>query len=295
VFTASGDTEERVLGTSSTGTYTTLSFAKVSELESKPQTLSRLYENLDPQVVTAIRILPLAEVQATLSETMYVRSTPENQAISKDIEWTVEGTGENPGEATIEKNTLTSSAKITGVKVGTVKVTATVPGLTPVSTTVKVAERTLASKLTFPGIDQQSISAYDATWTVKDQFKQEYTITGFNNNNNGWSYIKCGSKNAATVASIVSPVFNCSLTSLSFVIDNFSTPEKVNSIKIYKTANLETPNWEEVTTFTDKTKGTKTVDLTGISNMAIKIEFDIQKTGSNGIVQISQVSFNGTF
>ena len=57
-----------------------------------------------------------------------------------------------------------------------------------------LAEETLYKTLTFSKeTNEKSISSYTETWTATiDKFT--WSIANFNNNNNGWQYIKCGSK-----------------------------------------------------------------------------------------------------
>lgn len=65
--------------------------------------------------------------------------------------------------------------------------------------------------LTFPdkGTESKNISAYDKTWkaTIGEDV---WTIENFNSNkwNNNWKYIKCGSRNFESVASITSPAID---------------------------------------------------------------------------------------
>ncbi len=51
------------------------------------------------------------------------------------------------------------------------------------------------------GATQEKIGSYGATWKATVE-NQEWTLVNFNNNNNGWEYIRCGKKNTSGNASI---------------------------------------------------------------------------------------------
>lgn len=65
--------------------------------------------------------------------------------------------------------------------------------------------------LTFPdeGSEGKAISAYNKTWKAKIG-EDVWNIENFNSNkwNNNWKYIRCGSKNFESVASITSPAID---------------------------------------------------------------------------------------
>ena len=73
-----------------------------------------------------------------------------------------------------------------------------------------------------------AISAYNKTWTATKDGKT-WTLVNFNNNNNGWSSVKCGSKNAASVASITSPAINAVVK--NYVV-SVASAASVNSAKL---------------------------------------------------------------
>ena len=55
--------------------------------------------------------------------------------------------------------------------------------------------------LTFPADSQDSVNGYTTNWTAKIG-SNSWDIVNFNNNKNGWSYIKCGHKTTSNVATI---------------------------------------------------------------------------------------------
>ena len=65
------------------------------------------------------------------------------------------------------------------------------------------AAETAYKTLTFSSeTNSKGVSSYSGEWSATiDGFT--WTIKNFNNNNNGWSYVKCGSKNNAYVGEII--------------------------------------------------------------------------------------------
>lgn len=138
----------------------------------------------------------------------------------------------------------------------------------------------------------------DLVWDAKIG-EDTWSITNFNNNNwKDWAYIKCGSKNAPTVASIATAfAIDKAIASVVVTIDKVSTPEKINSVKLLvasdQTFSTITETVEESDITTNFKKGSYTFKINSpAANKYYKIVFDIQKTGSNGIIQISKVEYS---
>jgi len=151
--------------------------------------------------------------------------------------------------------------------------------------------------LTFPDDNSANnkISDYAKTWTAKIG-TNEFTITNFNNNkwNNDWSYIKCGSKNGDSVASIFTATpIAAKLTKLLLTIDKYDT-QYVNSL----TFNV----------YSDAAKSAKVLSKAvsdpkaGVNELLIdadkqaaglyyEIVFDCKQSTANGSVQISKVVY----
>lgn len=94
------------------------------------------------------------------------------------------------------------------------------------------AEETLYKTLTFSKeTNEKNISSYAETWTATiDKFT--WSIANFNNNNNAWQYIKCGSKKNPSVASITNTTaFEQPVSKVAVTIDAV-TATSVNSIKL---------------------------------------------------------------
>ena len=136
--------------------------------------------------------------------------------------------------------------------------------------------------------DDANNNAYSGTWTATNNgFK--VSLTNFNNNNKGWEYVKCGSKSAASVATITtSAQIDQAITKVNVTIDAI-TSSSVNSIKLYTSTNNTT--WTEVDSY-EKSTGVKSVSLSSpTENLYYKIEFDCKKGSANGLVQVSKVEY----
>ena len=153
--------------------------------------------------------------------------------------------------------------------------------------------------LTFPDDNsaKNTVGSYDKSWEAIIG-KDSWTIDCFNNNSwKSWTYIRCGSKNAATVASIATAfAIDKAIASVVVTIDKVSTPEKINSVKLLVASDqtfstiTETVNLELTASTSAKEYA---FNITSPSaNKYYKIVFDIQKTGSNGIIQISKVEYS---
>ncbi len=136
--------------------------------------------------------------------------------------------------------------------------------------------------------NSQSVSSYTATWTATNG-GFTVSLTNFNNNNNGWSFVKCGRKNNASVATITtSEPIDKAITKVVVTIDAI-TASNVNSIKLYTSSDNST--WTEAGSFS-KATGAQTVSLASpTADLYYKIEFDCASGSSNGLVTVSKVEY----
>lgn len=137
--------------------------------------------------------------------------------------------------------------------------------------------------------NNESVGAYDKTWTnTTNEIK--YVIVNGNNNTNKWDYIKFGRKKVASVGKIYtqSPFAN-PIASSAITIDSINAA-KVNSIKFYISTNADFSN-AEVHNLAIKTGVIETTVTTPVANAYYKYEFDCQSGSDNGFVQISKVTF----
>ncbi|MCH5152080.1 MAG: hypothetical protein J1F65_05440 [Clostridiales bacterium] len=137
-----------------------------------------------------------------------------------------------------------------------------------------------------------SVSSYTNNWYVTcNGFK--WNIANCNNNNNGWDYIKAGSKSAASVASITTDkAMPETITKVCLTIDAI-TASSINSIKLYVSSSSDFTGVTAEGTFT-KAKGTQEITISNPQpNLYYKIEIDCAKASSNGTITISGVSYWG--
>lgn len=151
--------------------------------------------------------------------------------------------------------------------------------------------------LSFPDDNSANnkISAYNKAWEAAIG-QNKFTIDGFNNNSwKDWSYIKCGSKDFAFVASIanVTPLA-VKVTKVVLNIDNVSG-EYVNSIKLSVCSDAGLS--KEVCSVSPTgpiEPGSLTFEIPAASQsegLYYKAVFDCKQGKSNGIVQLSKVIY----
>ncbi len=132
-------------------------------------------------------------------------------------------------------------------------------------------------------------SDYTSTWSAtNDGFT--VSLSNFNNNNNGWTYVKCGRKNNASVATIISAEIDKTVTKVVVTIDAI-TASKVNSIKLYRSS--DNSSWTEESSFA-KSTGAQEATIASANraaNLYYKVEFDCASGSSNGLVTISKVEY----
>ncbi len=192
----------------------------------------------------------------------------------------------NPNTEEVEKTaTITISANTVGVEDQTL-------------TIIQQAYAPLADiVLTFPddNKDNNKCSAYNKSWTAISG-SHEFNIENFNNNNwNNWTYIRCGSRNDASVGTISNVTSMPKIASIAVTVDKITTTE-VNSIflSIYSDEGLATQIGSNIAPNEGITSGTLTFNIPAeyqVSNQYYELSFDCQKGKSNGIIQISKVEY----
>ena len=148
-------------------------------------------------------------------------------------------------------------------------------------------------KFVFPDEGTASISSYTDTWVAKIG-TYEFNIANFNNNKRGWKFIKCGSRNAASVGTIsTKAAIAANISSVTINIDRI-TADKVNSIKLIVASDAEFKTVVETLEFAKGT-GDQTVNISNpATGLYYKLEFDCQQGSSNGLVTLVSVDFIGT-
>ena len=137
----------------------------------------------------------------------------------------------------------------------------------------------------------QGISAYDKSWEHTCNGKT-WSIANFNNNNKGWTYIKCGSKNGASVASIATKFpIEAAVKSVKVTVDAV-TASAVNSTYLQVATDDAFSNIVETVNVTIK-QGEVAYNITNPqANCYYKLVYDCAKASKNGPVQISKVVYS---
>ena len=144
--------------------------------------------------------------------------------------------------------------------------------------------------LTFPDENKakNGKNNYTSTWTARTG-EQEFTIKNFNNNNwsSNWTYIKCGNKNAASVATIeTANAISYAIESVEVTIDSI-TASSVNSI--YLQTSSDGTAWANKVSIDSLSSGTKTFAISSpAENLFYKLSFDCK--AEKAVAQVSKVA-----
>lgn len=148
----------------------------------------------------------------------------------------------------------------------------------------------VVASLTFPDGNSGPISSYTDNWFATCN-GIKFNISNFNNNKNGWSFIKCGRKGNASVASIATDAaFTDAITKITIDFDKVSS---VNSAKIIVASDAAFSKDLQEIDFTSALKAGK-VDVsitTPTANCFYKIVFDCASASGNGPVVIKSVDY----
>lgn len=147
--------------------------------------------------------------------------------------------------------------------------------------------------LTFPDYNDKSVSGYTSSWTATKS-GQVWTINNFNNNSNGWSFIKAGRNGNTSVATITTQVEDHAISDVTVTIDAV-TAAKINSHKLYVADNSSFTDAIEISGDPATIAAGSIVYTVPVVNRAndlyYKLEFDCASGSSNGLLQISKITY----
>ena len=150
--------------------------------------------------------------------------------------------------------------------------------------------------LSFPDDNQasNSVSSYADDWTAK-KGSYSWTISCFNNNKwgNSWTYIKCGSKKADSVASIATDqALDKAVEKVVVTVDKVSETGKINSTKLVVASDAAfTAVIEEVPVALTKAGAIEYPVSAPAAGLYYKLVYDLAQSSNNGIIQISKVVY----
>lgn len=138
--------------------------------------------------------------------------------------------------------------------------------------------------------NSKAVSSYENSWSAtNDGFTVD--LTNFNNNNNAWSYVKCGRKNYESVGVITTAeAVDKAITKVVVTVDAF-TSGKVNSFKLYVASDENFSTGVQTISHSIATGANTFTVTTPAENQFYKIEIDCASASSNGIVQISKIEY----
>lgn len=213
-------------------------------------------------------------------------------------------TGDNGSTFTFEVAVTTGyeivSVKVNGKTVEAVegKYTGTISGVTTITVETKVAgaaDPVVVATATFgTSTNSKPVGGYTTSWEATCN-GVTFSIANFNNNKNGWQFIRCGSKKAASVANIATKAaMTNAITKVVVTLDSV-TVDSVNSIKLIVASDA---NFNNIVETVDGTvaQGEMTFNVAEANraaNLYYKVEFDCNKGTKNGFVQVSKVEFYG--
>lgn len=167
-----------------------------------------------------------------------------------------------------------------------------------VSAAVMAQNQAVWKSLTFPDENkaENKCSSYTTTWTAKIG-DDTWSVSNFNNNNWGWTHIRCGRKKTASTASIVNDAaFTEAVTKVVANISEAKQLDKVNSVNLIVAKDqacndiVETVagSFGEGTSFS----GDLTFNVTApAKNLFYKLVFDMEGGSGNGFIHVDGIDY----
>ena len=167
-----------------------------------------------------------------------------------------------------------------------------------ISAAVMAQNQAVWKSLTFPdeNKEENKCGSYTTTWTAKIG-DDTWSVSNFNNNNWGWSHIRCGRKKTASTASIVNDAaFTEAVTKVVANISEAKQLDKVNSVNLIVAKDqacndiVETVagSFGEGTSFS----GDLTFNVTApAKNLFYKLVFDMEGGSGNGFIHVDGIDY----
>ena len=134
------------------------------------------------------------------------------------------------------------------------------------------------------------VSNYTNTWSVTCD-NVTWTMKNFNNNDNGWDYVKAGRKKNASIAEIITDsTMVDAITKVVVTVDKV-TASSVNSFKLIVASDANFEKVIETVSLNIKAGENTFSCTTPMAKCYYKIVIDCKKASSNGIVQISKLEY----
>ncbi|MBQ9585913.1 MAG: chitobiase/beta-hexosaminidase C-terminal domain-containing protein [Muribaculaceae bacterium] len=134
------------------------------------------------------------------------------------------------------------------------------------------------------------ISSYATSWTATiDGFT--WNLENFNNNNNGWNYVKCGRKNVESIGTIsTASTIDQAITKVVVTVDAV-TVSKINSTTLTVASDADfTTDVQTVEVAAAQGEMTYAIEAPS-ENCYYKLTYDCAAGSSNGLITISKVEY----
>ncbi len=157
---------------------------------------------------------------------------------------------------------------------------------------VEAAGEASVATLKFPDENKaiNKLGSYEKPWEAKIG-TNTWSIENFNNNNwNNWTYIKCGRKRVASVATITNTTPLKGVSEIALEIGRI-TKKNVNSIYL-QCGKTNTEFTESKITIDPLTEGTYSFKIGSSDFSFFKLTFDCKAGSENGIVQVNSVDYS---
>ena len=159
--------------------------------------------------------------------------------------------------------------------------------------TKKVGEKqeTVVATTTFSADNNSGpIGSYTDTWKVTCD-GLVWSVENFNNNKNGWNYVRAGSKRFASVAALSTDAAMADAITKVVVTLNKADASKVNSFKLIVASDADFTNVVEEVELTIAA-GENTFALTNpTANCYYKLVIDCKQGTENGFVELAKVQY----
>lgn len=119
-----------------------------------------------------------------------------------------------------------------------------------------------------------------------------YSIVNCANNNNGWDFIKAGSKNKDSIGTITTDKPFAEAIAESTIKIDAVTPTSINSIKLLVSTSADFTTDTTTSYDVNVAKGEQTTKITTpVANAYYRYVIDCKKASKNGPIQISKITF----
>lgn len=273
-------TDSRVCYLGTYGTFNTISASTIDKITSSTSYVSHLYEYKE----------------ATPSKVIVDENSSKNASVTEITpESGFDGTTFT-FKVTVEEGYELVAVKVNGevVKAENGVYTSKISGNTKILVeTKKVGEKqeTVVATTTFSADNNSGpISSYTDTWKVTCD-GLVWSVENFNNNKNGWDFVRAGSKKFASVAALSTDAAMADAITKVVVTLNKADASKVNSFKLIVASDADFTNVVEEVELTIAA-GENTFALTNpTANCYYKLVIDCKQGTENGFVELAKVQY----